>query len=179
MDGYEATARLRAGGWRMPIIALTANVSEEQRRKCLAAGMDDFLSKPMEASQLADILDRWTEPPAEAVFAEQKALDRMDGDVELFRQVLDSFIDLAPRVLEKIGAALEQGAATEVHRHLHSLAGSAAMVSAEVLGKLAKALEKQALEGRTTGLDRGLVELHAAFDDFLQASTATIKDRAL
>ena len=179
MDGYEAAARLRAGGWRLPIIALTANVSEEQRRNCLAAGMDDFLSKPMEASQLAEILDRWTAPPVEAVFAEQKALDRMDGDVELFRQVLDSFIDLAPQVLEKIGAALGQGEATEVHRHLHSLAGSAAMVSAEVLGKLAKALEQQALEGRTTGLDRGLVELHAAFDDFLQASTATIKDRAL
>ena len=178
MDGYEAAARLRAGGWRLPIIALTANVSEEQRKKCLAAGMDDFLSKPMEASQLADTLDRWTAAPSEAVFAEQKALDRMDGDVELFRQVLDSFIDLAPRVLEKIGAALERDEATEVHRHLHSLAGSAAMVSAEVLGKLARALEKQALEGHTTGLERGLVELHAAFDDFLHAAAATIKDRA-
>jgi PAS domain S-box-containing protein len=177
MDGYEAAARLRAGGWRLPIIALTANVSEEQRRKCLAAGMDDFLSKPMEASQLAQILDRWTAPPAEAVFDGQKALDRMDGDVELFRQVLDSFIALAPRALDNIGAALERGEATEVHRHLHSLAGSASMVSAEVLGKLARTLEQQALDGRTTGLARGLVELHGAFDDFLQASTATTKDR--
>jgi CheY-like chemotaxis protein len=178
MDGYEATARLRAGGWRLPIIALTANVSEEQRQKCLAAGMDDFLSKPMEAAQLAQVLDRWTAPPAEAAFAEQKALDRMDGDVELFRQVLDSFIDLAPKALEKIGAALEEGDASAVHRHLHSLAGSASMVSAEVLAKLARALEQQALEGRTTGLDRGLVELHNAFDEFLLASAATIKERS-
>ena len=165
MDGYEATARLRAGGWRLPIIALTANVSEEQRQKCLAAGMDDFLSKPMDASQLAQALDRWTAPPAEAVFAGQKALDRMDGDADLFRQVLQSFIDLAPRVLEQVGAALEEGEAAAVHRHLHSLAGSASMVSAEVLAKLAKTLEKQVLEGSTTGLDRGLVELHAAFGD--------------
>ena len=178
MDGYEAAARLRAAGWRLPIIALTANVSEEQRQKCLAAGMDDFLSKPMEASQLAQMLDRWTAPPSEAVFAGQKALDRMDGDVELFRQVLASFIVLAPKALENIGAALESGQATEVHRHLHSLAGSASMVSAEVLGKLARELEKLALEGRTTGLDRGLVELHAAFDDFLQASAATIKENS-
>jgi len=133
----------------------------------------------MEASQLAQVLDRWTAPPVEAVFAEQKALDRMDGDTELFRQVLDSFIDLAPQVLEKIGAALQQGEATAVHRHLHSLAGSASMVSAEVLAKLARALEKQALEGRTTGMERGLVELHGALDDFLQASANTIKDRAL
>ena len=178
MDGYEATARLRAGGWRVPIIALTANVSEEQRGRCLAAGMDDFLSKPMEASQLEQMLERWAAPPTEAVFAEQKALDRMDGDVELFRQVLDSFIALTPTVLDKVGAALAQGKATDVHRHLHSLAGSASMVSAELLARLARTLEQQALAGRTTGLERGLMELRSAFDDFLQASTATIKDRA-
>ena len=179
MDGYEAAARLRAGGWRLPVIALTANVSEEQRQQCLAAGMDDFLSKPMQASQLAEALDRWTAPPGEAVFAEREALDRMDGDAELFHQVLDSFITLAPRVLDKIGAALEHGGAAEVHRHLHSLAGSASMVSAEVLAKLARELEQQALDDRTTGLARGLVQLRSAFDDFLLASAATIKDRSL
>jgi PAS domain S-box-containing protein len=179
MDGYEATARLRADGRRLPIIALTANVSQEQRQKCLAAGMDDFLSKPMEASQLAQVLERWTATPAEAVFARQKALDRMDGDTELFRQVLDSFIALAPKVLERIGAALASGEATELHRHLHSLAGSAAMVSAEVLGKLARELEQQALEGKTTGMARGLEQLRSALDDFLVASAATIKEHPL
>ena len=179
MDGYEAAARLRAGGWRLPIIALTAAVSEEQRQKCLAAGMDDFLSKPMESAQLAKALDRWTAPPSEVAFAERKALDRMDGDAELFHQVLDSFVALAPRVLEKIGAAVEHGEAAEVHRHLHSLAGSASMVSAEVLAKLARELEQQALAGRTTGLARGLIQLRAAFDEFLLASAATIKDRSL
>ncbi len=178
MDGYEATARLRAGGWRLPIIALTANVSEDQRQQCLAAGMDDFLSKPMDASQLTEVLDRWTAAPAEAVFAEQKALDRMDGDVELFRQVLESFIVLAPKALERIGAALDAGEAADLHRHLHSLAGSASMVSAEVLARLARELEHQALEGRTAGIARGLVQLHAEFDNFLLASAATIKDRS-
>ena len=121
------------------------------------------------------LLSTWV---SEAVFAGEKALARMDGDAELFQQVLDSFVDLAPRVLEQIGAALEHGESTTVHRHLHSLAGSASMVSAEVLAKLARTLEKQVLEGSTTGLDRGLVELHAAFDDFLQAAAATTKDRA-
>ena len=178
MDGYEATERLRAGGWRLPIIALTAIVSEEQRQKCLTAGMDDFLSKPMEAAQLAQVLDHWTAAPAEPVFDEQKALDRMDGDLELFRQVLESFTLLAPKALEKIGAALEAGAGAEVHRHLHSLAGSASMVSAEQLARLARTLEQQALEGRTNGLARGLVNLHAALDDFLAASATKIKDRA-
>ena len=177
MDGYEAARRLRAQGWRQPIIALTANVSDEQRQKCLAAGMDDFLSKPMDAAQLAEALGRWTAVPQDAVFARQKALDRMDGDAELFMQVLDSFVVLAPKALDKLADSLERGEATEVHRHLHSLAGSASMVSAEVLAKLARRLEKEALEGRTGALAAGLASLRSALDDFLQASAATIKDR--
>ncbi|GAC1601684.1 MAG: hypothetical protein NVS3B2_04770 [Ramlibacter sp.] len=177
MDGYEAATRLRAQGWRRPIIALTANVSDEQRQKCLAAGMDDFLSKPMDASQLADALGRWTAAPEDAIFARQKALDRMDGDAELFHQVLDSFVVLAPKALDKLAQSLEGGEAKEVHRHLHSLAGSASMVSAEVLAALARKLEQEALEGRTGGLGAGLAALRSALADFLQASAATIKDR--
>ena len=62
MDGLEATRALRARGCRTPILALTADAFEEDRRACLAAGMDDFLTKPLEQSILRGALRRWTRP---------------------------------------------------------------------------------------------------------------------
>jgi CheY-like chemotaxis protein len=62
MDGRAATEALRARGCRVPIIALTADAFEEDRRACLAAGMDDFVTKPMQPSVLRAMLRRWTGP---------------------------------------------------------------------------------------------------------------------
>jgi CheY-like chemotaxis protein len=60
MDGLEATRRIRAlDSHRMPIIAFTANVMPDDREKCLAAGMDDYLSKPLQLDDLTAALERW------------------------------------------------------------------------------------------------------------------------
>jgi len=59
LDGLEATAQLRAQGLSIPIVALTAYAREEDEQRCLAAGMNDFLSKPFRQAELRDILTRW------------------------------------------------------------------------------------------------------------------------
>jgi len=61
MDGFEATRRIRVGlnGRRLPIIALTANAMEGDRKKCIAAGMDDFIAKPVRKADLHACLERW------------------------------------------------------------------------------------------------------------------------
>lgn len=64
MDGYQACQALRArelrsGAPRTPVIALTAGVTDDDRQRCVAAGMDDFLSKPFTATQLRDLVERW------------------------------------------------------------------------------------------------------------------------
>ncbi|HTK36801.1 MAG TPA: response regulator [Caulobacteraceae bacterium] len=69
MDGIEATRRLRALGVKTPIVALTANAFEDDRRACLEAGMDDFLTKPIEPAALRAALARWTSCPQEAKLA--------------------------------------------------------------------------------------------------------------
>lgn len=62
MDGYEATRTLRAvpGDPRLPIVALTARTLDGERDRCLAAGMDDYLTKPIEGPRLRDAVERWT-----------------------------------------------------------------------------------------------------------------------
>ena len=69
MDGLEATRRLREAGIRTPVVALTANAFEDDRRACLEAGMDDFLTKPIEPAALRAALARWTSRPQEAKLA--------------------------------------------------------------------------------------------------------------
>jgi len=59
MDGFTATAQLRAKGIETPVVALTANACEEDQEKCLAAGMNDFLSKPFRLSAMRAILQKW------------------------------------------------------------------------------------------------------------------------
>jgi CheY-like chemotaxis protein len=69
MDGWEATARIRAamaGRRRIPILALTANASDADRQRCLDAGMDAHLSKPLKLERLAEALQTWGPGPAEA-----------------------------------------------------------------------------------------------------------------
>jgi PAS domain S-box-containing protein len=172
MDGYAATTQLRAAGCQIPIIALTANVSDEERQKCLAVGMNDFLSKPMEVAQLAQVLDRWTAPAQEEVDGRQKALDRMDGDAGLFAMVLESFFSLAPKTLVEVETALAAADVQAVHRYLHSLAGSSAMVGAERLARLARELEEQALAGRLVDVGGGLPRLQVALNQFVRSSAA-------
>jgi CheY-like chemotaxis protein len=62
LDGYSAAMRIRAGEStrRVPIVAVTANAAPEDRERCLAAGMDDYLAKPLRIGELARVLDRWT-----------------------------------------------------------------------------------------------------------------------
>ncbi|MDB5897689.1 MAG: barA 12 [Ramlibacter sp.] len=192
LDGYEATRRLRASGFTQPIIALTANAATGERERCLAWGMNEYLSKPLDPRRLAQVLAEWTgngapspapapasrdaagagAEPKTLMYDRNLTLERLGGDEELLAVALLSFREHAPQVLTAAREALAHGAAVDLHRHLHSLAGSAAMVGAQPLQVLAKQLEARAAEGRLAGLQEELPALQQLLDRFIEESAA-------
>jgi len=164
MDGYEATARIHAIHPMLPIIALTANAMVTDRERCFREGMDDYLVKPVELSQLAGVLAKWMsdsarveqatpvpnscgEAPA-AVFDGDSLLQRLMGDRELACEILNGFFDDAPCQLAILQSRIEQSDFPGLKLQAHTLKGSAATVGAEALRASAKALEMAATAGQ-------------------------------
>ncbi len=139
MDGFEATRQIRALGLpRVPVIALTANVLSGEREKCLAAGMDDYLSKPVDKDQLALKLWQWLSPedssglaadvagqalPSGTVaecMAQFRNIGFKDSDI---RQVLQLFITTTPSLLDQLGTSLEAVDASGSVHFAHKVRG--------------------------------------------------------
>jgi CheY-like chemotaxis protein/HPt (histidine-containing phosphotransfer) domain-containing protein len=180
MDGYTATAELRAretrGTRRTPIIALTAEALQGERERCLAAGMDDYLAKPVRPPQLAAALRRWlppalvdsgakTRPVAAGAEASASSASTPDDEPTLDERALvdlRAFDPSNPRFVPETVAlygrttapalaqareALTQGDRATVHRMYHSLKTSSAMVGARRLSALCKDGELAAMAG--------------------------------
>ena len=170
MDGFEATRRIReSGGPHVPIVAVTADAMAGDRERCIREGMDDYLSKPVELRQLAEVLAKWlpefaprkTPPTAEsavpeqakavldeAVFDEEALLNRLIGDRQLAAQVVKGFLGDFPSQLSKLRKRLDQADGPGVALQAHALRGAAAAVSAGSLRALAQAMERAGIAGK-------------------------------
>jgi signal transduction histidine kinase/HPt (histidine-containing phosphotransfer) domain-containing protein len=129
MDGFEATAairaRERATGRHLPIIAMTARAIKGDRERCLAAGMDDYVSKPVTFTELRRVLTAVrasSSPPL--VFDEAAALARVDGDVGFLRELASLLAEDAPQLLAQIGDATAALDAVRIEKTAHRLKGA-------------------------------------------------------
>jgi two-component system sensor histidine kinase/response regulator len=162
MDGFTATRRIRElelarGGRRLPIIALTANVMSEDREKCIAAGMDAHLSKPIEPKQMIEALSRFLKAEAPAPAIDRAALRELTGgDLEFERELADTFVSSGDQCLADIIAALKTSDFDTVRKRAHSLKGASANIHAVGLSKAASKLENAARENSNPDLS-GLV----------------------
>jgi CheY-like chemotaxis protein/HPt (histidine-containing phosphotransfer) domain-containing protein len=168
MDGYELTAAIREaegnnGGGRTPIVACTANAMEGEAAACLAAGMDDFLAKPVELRALLNVLDRWlplpgtSRSPAEAQPAVPRAIatangavlpiDRTKlaelsgGDEHFEREILDDFRTAADTDAAALAAAVDSADRDQITRISHRMKGASRMVGALTLAAICERIE--------------------------------------
>jgi len=160
MDGLEATRRIREQeknrGTRLPILAMTAYAMKEDKDRCLEAGMDAYLSKPITARELYDGIEsvvrkrrtKESEPPDRTppigVVDNAGLMDRVGGDQALLIEIVDLFLGDVPRLLEDIRLALRDGDPKRVERTAHTLKGSVGNFGARSAVQAAQRLEAMA-----------------------------------
>jgi CheY-like chemotaxis protein len=190
-DGFQTTAAIREderrSGRHLPIIALTAHAMKGDREKCLAAGMDSYLAKPLRAKELIALVERIAEitpenerhEPAAKLASPNvtgtfdAALDRLDGDAELLREQMEFFLSDGPELLQKIKRAIAEADGNQLQLFAHRLRGLVGSFDADEAAELALRLELLGRDGgcggarelcdRLEGRMRSLIEAMKAY----------------
>jgi CheY-like chemotaxis protein len=173
MGGFEATAAIRQQEGerrRTPIVALTAHAMQGDRERCLGAGMDAYLSKPIDVDQLLVTVERLGAPAegaapiaaiteASAVFNERAALSHTGGDRGLLEELIGLFRQDYPGIIRRLQLAVRRSDAEKVRAAAHALKGAIATVGGVQGREAAASLERIAISGEMSRADSSLTTL--------------------
>ncbi|MQA42332.1 response regulator, partial [Rugamonas aquatica] len=211
MDGFAATTEIRrheqqrGRARNLPIIAITANALQGDRESCLAAGMDDYLSKPFTQQALGQTIARWIslprvpatqeaaapetpespahEPAAATAFGgeiNRQALDNIralsaSNGDALLERVLQAYVDDTPSHLRALQQAIATGNTVQLRKAAHSLKSSSANVGATALAQHSKEMEQLGRNDTTAGAAPLLAEMERSFQAVRQALGAILE----
>ncbi|HVR40631.1 MAG TPA: response regulator, partial [Thermoanaerobaculia bacterium] len=173
MDGIETTRRYRANGGTIPIIALTAHAAREDRDKCLAAGMNAVLTKPLDRKKLAATLRSLTSPDA--------ILDAVGGNLTLLASVSDAFAKQTPPLVAAMQDAIARGDVDSLAQNAHKLKGSVSYFAGDPANALAIEVDAYARSGDLEAAASRMPELEDVLRDLgrrLQAASAEMRKDA-
>jgi CheY-like chemotaxis protein len=175
MDGFEATAVIRkeeeSTGKHLPIIAMTAYAMEGDRERCLAAGMDGYIGKPIQAEDLIDAIENLGQSSAVAEVAttanprEQEPIDtasalaRVEGDIELLKEVVALFLKELPELVTNLREAITARDGSAIERAAHNLKGSVGNFAAQPAFEAALKLEVLGRNGSLSEAEPAYCEL--------------------
>jgi two-component system sensor histidine kinase/response regulator len=198
MDGFEATKAIRemeGENKHTPIIAMTAHAMKGDRERCLQAGMDDYVSKPIEPKKLFETIKKWTQTPdpkKASLWQERSqksaglknspldfddALAKLDNDKALLEEMLREFLDSAPSQLKILDEAAKNGDAEMVEKEAHSLKGAAANLSAHRVADIALKLELLGREKDLSGAKEIIGNLKAELTGLEEYSNQLSKEK--
>jgi CheY-like chemotaxis protein/HPt (histidine-containing phosphotransfer) domain-containing protein len=215
MNGFEATRRIRNRERKMmndecgtmkkekpatddspssfviPIIAMTAHAMQGDRERCMEAGMNDYITKPVSPQALAEVLDKWLpkeekiatfkiEPGEQSppsfksqipVFDKAGMMARLMDDEDLAQMVVEGFLKDIPLQIAALKGYLESGDAAGAERQAHTIKGASANVGGERLLEVAFEMEKSAKAGDLSTVAGHMAELELQFNRLNQAMT--------
>jgi CheY-like chemotaxis protein len=143
MDGYQATRELRERGFKLPIVAMTANALPGAREACIGSGMDDYLTKPIDPPLLESVLKRWLMPPLDLPSLES-AREIMGCDDDGLRKLLHVFLADAERNLAEVAVAARNGDIAILSRLAHRIKSGSGYLGAIALQQLCSDIEQAA-----------------------------------
>jgi CheY-like chemotaxis protein len=171
LDGYETTRQIRQrerGAQHTRIIAMTANAMLGDREKCLAAGMDDYVSKPVRRAELRAALERQAKPPT-APLSEKVLRGVVDDDPAELAKLVELFAAFAPANLATMREALAARNAPLLARAAHTLKGSSGSLGATTLREVCLRLEQNAREGQLEGAEELIASAEQELHRFIEA----------
>jgi CheY-like chemotaxis protein/HPt (histidine-containing phosphotransfer) domain-containing protein len=180
MDGLTATERIREAEVdlvrRLPIIAMTAHAMAGDRERCIEAGMDDYVSKPINPNDLFEAIARVvTGGPVAGgvpVFDRAVALHHVGGEPEILRQLVEMFLEQGTARMRSVEEALALGDARKLEHGAHALKGTAATLGMSRLRDTAYTVERLGSEGKATEAAGAVLEMRAAMDEVVEALKA-------
>ncbi|HOW66149.1 MAG TPA: PAS domain S-box protein [Candidatus Paceibacterota bacterium] len=182
MDGFATTSAIRTREWgtnrHVPIVAMTANAMKGDQQRCLASGMDEYISKPVQIKELLGAIYRVTsrKPGAEIalaqelanrmVFNSKEALAQVEGDEDELRFLVGMFLEEEPALMAEIRSALKRGDRVSLVRAVHNLKGMLGSLGGQLAADAADHLEDIGEKGSPADLESALAGLETELNRF-------------